>query len=182
MLVSKAGILFGPYDILVVDPPWEYGNVQHADGQETSSAGRHYPTMPPHELAALDVPSVMAPDSLIYMWATGPQLEVAMWLLREWKSPFKTVGFVWEKERVNPGAYTMSSCEFVLVGKRGSIPKPRGTRNERQFLSEPRTTHSTKPEEIQTRIDRMHPGQRKLEMFARRRREGYDVFGNEVPT
>jgi N6-adenosine-specific RNA methylase IME4 len=99
-----------------------------------------------------------------------------------WGFKYKTVAFVWEKQKTNPGNYTMSQCELCLVGKRGKIPGPRGTRNERQFISEMRTRHSTKPTEIRNRIVRMFPTQRKIELFARNTSEGWDVWGNEVET
>ena len=92
--------------------------------------------------------------------------------------PTMTLGQL--KERVNPGFYTMSQCELCLVGKRGKIPRPRGARNERQLVRELRGVHSTKPEEVAVRIGRMFPEQRKIELFARRAREGWDVWGNEV--
>jgi N6-adenosine-specific RNA methylase IME4 len=67
-----------------------------------------------------------------------------------------------------------------LVGKRGKIPTPRGSRKERQFLSELRREHSQKPDEIRNRIEKMFPTQKKLEMFARTATPGWSVFGNEV--
>ena len=74
----------------------------------------------------------------------------------------------------------MSSCEYVLVGKKGSIPKPRGSRNEQQFLAEERTHHSAKPAEIRNRITRMHPTQKRIELFARVKVFGWDSWGNQL--
>jgi N6-adenosine-specific RNA methylase IME4 len=74
----------------------------------------------------------------------------------------------------------MSQTEFVLAATRGNIPKPRGARNVRQFLSERRTKHSRKPKEVRDRIEAMFPTQRKIELFARERVPGWDAWGNEV--
>ena len=43
----------------------------------------------------------------------------------------------------------------------------------------PHNSHSTKPEFFQDLIEQVAEAPR-LEMFARREREGWDVFGNEV--
>jgi N6-adenosine-specific RNA methylase IME4 len=92
------------------------------------------------------------------------------------------VAFVWHKGKTNPGFYTMSETELCLVFKRGKIPTPRGSRNERQFLYETRREHSRKPEEIRKRIERMFPSQSKYEMFARTQTPGWDTFGNQTNT
>ena len=170
------------YSIIYADPPWSYGNTQFnpATTNHTSSADMHYPTMSPSELKELDIPSICADDCLLFMWTSSPHLQIAIELGNAWKFEYKTIGFVWEKEITNPGFYTMSSVEVCLVFKKGKIPSPRGSRNIRQFLSEKRTAHSKKPDEIRKRIVDMFPTQKKLEMFARKKFDGWDSWGNEL--
>ena len=67
-----------------------------------------------------------------------------------------------------------------MVFKRGRIPQPRGARNIRQFISEKRTKHSKKPNEVRHRIEQMFPTQRKIELFAREFADGWDVWGLDV--
>ena len=50
----------------------------------------------------------------------------------------------------------------------------------RQAIVEPRREHSRNPDEIHDRIERLVAGPY-LEMFARRRRAGWTVWGNEIP-
>ena len=40
--------------------------------------------------------------------------------------------------------------------------------------------HSKKPDEVRKRIEEMFPTQKKIELFARQKTEGWDVWGNEV--
>ena len=117
---------------------------------------------------------------LMFMWTSSPHLPVAIDLMKHWGFHYATIAFVWEKVRVNPGMYTMSSCEVCLVGKYKRIPLPRGARNVRQFLQKMRTKHSEKPPEIRDRIDKMFPKQKKIEMFARKTFDGWDAWGNEI--
>jgi N6-adenosine-specific RNA methylase IME4 len=120
-------------------------------------------------------------DCLIFMWSSSPHLVQALELMKGWGFEYKTVAFVWDKQKVNPGYYTMSQVELCLVGKRGKIPI-RGSRNERQFLSEMRRSHSQKPDAVRDRIARMFPNVRKVELFARVATTGWSVWGNEVET
>lgn len=47
------------------------------------------------------------------------------------------------------------------------------------LISEKRTTHSTKPETFYKMVDEICAG-RKLDYFARKKRDGWDVYGDEV--
>jgi len=174
-----------PYQIIYADPPWDYkGQTQHngKDGKSTGSSGVHYPTLTLSDLKQLPIQSISDPNGcLLFMWATSPHLDQAIDLLKSWGFSWATVGFVWDKQKVNPGFYTMSQCELCLIGKIGKIPLPRGARNIRQLVSEMRGKHSAKPDEVRYRIECMFPTQRKLEMFARESYVGWDCWGNECP-
>lgn len=54
-----------------------------------------------------------------------------------------------------------------------------GIHDERNFIIAPVREHSRKPDEQYQKIERLYPNAKKLELFARRRREGWDAFGNE---
>ena len=172
----------GTYSIILADPAWSYQNSQHrgSGDQLTGAARDHYPTMSVKEIAALPVESIAADDALLFMWTTGPLLADAVLVGASWGFAYATVAFVWEKGRLNPGSYTMSSTELCLVFRRGRIPKPRGARNVRQLIEAPRGRHSEKPAEARRRIEEMFPSQSKIELFARERVEGWDAWGNEV--
>lgn len=170
------------YEIIYCDPPWDYkGQTQHGGAGSDSSGGAvtHYPTMTLEQMKTqINLPA--ASSSLLFMWSSSPHLDQCIELGKAWGFQYATVAFVWDKQRVNPGFYTMSQCELCLVFKQGKIPAPRGARNIRQFLSELRTQHSRKPNEIRSRIEQMFPTQNKLEMFARTHAPGWDVWGNQT--
>ena len=171
------------YAVIYADPPWDYkGQLQHAgpDSGDTGGAIRHYSTMTSADLAGLPVLDIAEDDCLLFLWATSPHLDQAISLGKAWGFEWATVAFVWDKRRVNPGFYTMSQCELCLVFKRGKIPQPRGARNVRQLVSEPRGPHSVKPDEVRRRIERMFPEQAKIELFARAPVPGWDTWGDEI--
>ena len=173
------------YAVIYADPPWDYkGQLQHAGPGSGDSGGaiRHYDTVQLRDLMELEVSSIAAADALLFMWATSPHLDQAIDLGKAWGFAWATVAFVWDKQRVNPGFYTMSQCELCLVFKRGRIPAPRGARNVRQLVSERRSDHSRKPVEVRRRIEEMFPRQRKIELFARDADvHGWDTWGAEIP-
>jgi N6-adenosine-specific RNA methylase IME4 len=172
----------GKYDIIYADPPWDYaGKTQHNDKVGVKSAHDHYPCMTLTELKKLNVKDIANRNSILFLWTSSPHLPQALELMKSWGFEYKTIGFVWDKQRTNPGSYTLSQVEICLLGKRGIIPRP-FNRNQRQFLSSLREKHSKKPDEIRDRITRMFPSQKKIELFARKQVDDWDYWGNEIKT
>lgn len=173
------------YQIIYADPPWSYrGQNQNGFkgdvGYDSGGALHHYKTMSVQELISLPVADICDKDCLLFLWITSPCLKDGMRVAEGWGFKWATIAFIWDKQKTNPSYYTLSNFECCFVFKKGKIPQPRGTRNERQFLSSHRTKHSEKPAEIRKRIERMFPSQKKRELFARQKTEGWDVWGNEV--
>jgi len=169
------------YDIIYADPPWDYNNKKLlTNGKSTRDVKFHYPTVVLNELKCLPINNISNTNCLLFMWSSSPHLNQAIALGETWGFKYSTVAFVWNK--INPviGHYTMSSCELCLVFKKGKIPSPRGSQNERQFLQELKSKHSCKPHEIRDRISQMFPTQKKIELFARHKTKNWDYWGNEV--
>lgn len=80
------------------------------------------------------------------------------------------------------GFYTASNVEVVLLGRRGKPFRHARGRKASQLVFAPHgERHSQKPDEVQRRIEWMYPDATpRLELFGRRAREGWTVFGNEV--
>ena len=167
----------GKYDIIYADPPWSY---EQKVPTSLTAATDHYETMSNDEITDLPVSGITSDDSLLFMWAVSPNLDVAIEVGKSWGFDYKTVAFVWDKQLPVSGFYTMSQCELCLVFKRGRIPSPRGKRNIKQFLSCKRSSHSYKPDQIRCGITEMFPEQSKIELFARHRFPGWDCWGNEI--
>jgi len=181
------------YDIIYADPPWDYGGKMQFDKSSKSadqidlsrnifisSANFKYPTLKTKELKKIPIYEIASDDCLLFMWVTNPHLAQGIELGSAWGFEYKTVAFVWDKMVHNPGQYTLSYCELCLVFKRGKIPRPRGARNIKQLVRIPRGEHSQKPIEVMGNIEAMFPSQAKIELFARDRPPGWDVWGLDV--
>lgn len=168
------------YDIIYLDPPWQYGG---SGGTKWLPASDYYDTMPLSDLMSMqsEINKISKDDCLLFMWCCGPTMSDAIALGQHWGFEYITVAFVWYKQRANVGNYTMSSCEFVLLFKKGKIPDDR-VRNPGtlQFLSCPIGQHSQKPYEIKNRITNMFPRSKKIELFSRNISKGWDCWGNAL--
>jgi len=171
------------YQIIYADPAWLYKCGTNHLTKESMINGKDdvpYSSMTTKAMQKLNVNKIADDNCLLFMWITSPFLQIGLNLIVDWGFKYSTVGFVWHKQRTNPGSYTISECELCIIAKKGKIPKPRGSRTVRQFLSKMRSKHSAKPSEIRKKIELMFPTQNKIELFAREKTEGWDVWGNEV--
>jgi N6-adenosine-specific RNA methylase IME4 len=72
----------------------------------------------------------------------------------------------------------MKGTELCLLGRRGKV-KP-VEHNVRQLVEATRYSHSQKPDEVRDRIVQLMGDLPRIELFAREKTEGWDVWGNEV--
>lgn len=163
--------------IVVADPPWRFAS--NSEAKPGRNAMRHYPCMSVDQIAALDVPACLARKALLFMWTTAPMLVQSLPVLDAWGFEYVSQ-LVWVKDKTGTGYWARSRHEIVLIGKRGSFPCPKPAPFPDSVIIAPVREHSRKPPELQDRIDAVWPDQRKLEIFARQRRSGWEAFGNQV--
>jgi N6-adenosine-specific RNA methylase IME4 len=72
--------------------------------------------------------------------------------------------------------------EIALVGVRGKIYTHLENKSQRSVMFGENIKHSAKPEELQDRLDLMFPTASKIELFARRDRDGWLCLGDECPS
>lgn len=137
------------------------------------------------EIKALPVQEIAAEDSVIFLWATFPMLNEALTVMEAWGFKYKTVGFTWVKrtKKGKPwnwgmGNWTRSNAEVCLLGVRGK-PK-RVSAGVHSVLDDPIGRHSEKPDTARQRIVKLLGDVPRIELFAREKAPGWDVWGNEV--
>ncbi len=172
------------YQLIYADPPWHF-RVRSEKG-EGRSAKNHYPVMSLDDINALPISKIAAKNSVLLIWAIDPMLDVAFEVIKAWDFKFKTVGFYWVKENIKSpgfftglGYYTRANPEQCLLATRGAGLK-RKDRSVQRLLVAPRGRHSEKPLEAYRRIERLFGNVSRVELFARCRQAGWDVFGNQV--
>ena len=181
------------FDIIYADPPWHYNGKLQFDksskGRETldtskklfiSTSGFKYPMLKTSEMMQIPINEISKDDCILFMWTSNPHLAQAIELGEAWGFEYRTVAFVWDKMNHNPGKYTLSNCELCLLFKRGRIPTPRGARNVQQLVKSRRKEHSEKPIEVIQGIEKMFPHQKRIELFAKEKTEGWTAWGLDL--
>src|SRR6516162_8095403 len=167
------------YDSLVADPPWPFET--WSDAGQRKSASQHYRTMPVSDIKALPIGELLKKDAVVFLWATAPRLPQALAALECSGIAYKT-HLIWRKVtrtgkvRMGCGFWARTMHEVVLLG---TVGKPRKITFSSIFDGIARE-HSRKPDEFYQMVTERTPGYRRVDLFARERRDGWDVWGDEV--
>ena len=171
------------FGIVYADPPYSYRVWNKKDAGRTAES--HYPTMDVEKICALPVADIAAEDSVLFLWATFPNLPQAFEIIKAWQYTYKTVAFTWvKKNRKSPGYFvslghwTRANAEVCLLATRGH--PQRISKSVRQLIVSPVGRHSQKPDEARTRIVELLGDLPRVELFAREKVEGWSAWGNEV--
>jgi N6-adenosine-specific RNA methylase IME4 len=168
------------YQIIYADPPWSY-----ADQGCQGTMANHYSGMAIEDICALPVESILDKNCILFLWATYPMLPEALQVIEAWGFQYKTIAFQWLKLNKKNwgwfyglGRWTRGNTEPCLLATRGK-PK-RIAPDVFQIIDSPITKHSQKPGEVRKRIIKLVGDLPRIELFARQKTDGWDVWGNEI--
>jgi N6-adenosine-specific RNA methylase IME4 len=164
------------YDVIVIDPPWDMQKIER--DVRPNQVAFDYPTMSEEELAEFDVPSISADDCHLFCWTTHKFLPSALRLVEAWGFRY-VMTMVWHKPGgFQPIGLPQYNCEFALYARKGS-PRFVDTKSFFACFEAPRREHSRKPDEFYDVIRRVTDG-RRIDVFSRENRDGFEQFGNEA--
>ena len=169
------------YKIIYADPPWSYNDRALAGNR---GACCKYPVMSTYEISRLPVEEISDDDScILFLWTTWPILQDALDVIKAWGFKYKTAGFVWIKKNENGtlfkgmGHWTRANSELCLLATKGN-PK-RIDCSVGQIIMSVQKEHSAKPDVIRNKIVQLCGDLPRIELFARAKAHGWDVFGND---
>ena len=126
------------------------------------------------EIKAIKLPA--AEDCILFLWTTHKFMRYSFEVLDKWG--FREVAIItWVKDRIGLGSWLRSQSEFCIMAVKGS-PKVTLT-NQSTVVYGLMREHSRKPDEFYKMVESLCTG-RKLDYFAREKREGWEVFGNDT--
>jgi N6-adenosine-specific RNA methylase IME4 len=170
------------YNIVYADPPWTYKDKALAGDR---GACCKYDVMSLQNLCALNISSITAKDAVLFMWVTMPMLNKCFTVIDHWGFTYKTVAFTWVKKNrkadslfMGMGNWTRANAELCLLATKGK-PK-RISASVHSIITTPIEGHSKKPDCTRDRIIQLCGDLPRVELFARQKVDGWDVFGNEV--
>jgi len=183
-----AGLELFAYDLIMADPPWHFR--LRSEAGEAKSPQAQYETMPIEAIAAMPVGHLAARDCVLFLWCTWPLLldggdasrSPVGEVIRSWGFRYVTGG-AWHKKTAGgrtsfgTGYRARSSCEPFLIAIAGT---PDTSRSERNLIEGLAREHSRKPEEAFAWCERYIAGARRLELFSRQSRPGWDAWGIEA--
>lgn len=165
------------YHTIVADPPWDVlAGPPWSSNQKSQPLV--YPTMSIDEIKALDVGAWAEDDCQLYLWTINKYLKQAFEIAESWGFKFSTL-LTWVKKPhgIGLGGAYVQTCEYVLFCHKGRVDHQ--TRIDTTWWLCKRRKHSEKPSEMLDIFEAVGKSPY-LELFARQRREGWDVWGNEV--
>jgi N6-adenosine-specific RNA methylase IME4 len=165
----------GPFYVLVVDPPWDYGR-----GSDPSHrAANPYPAMSLEQIKAEPIPQRAAADSILWLWTTNGFLRQAFEVLDAWGFTYR-VALTWIKPKMGTGDWLRGQTEHCLMATRG---KPVVTlTNQATALHGAARGHSRKPDEFYALVEKLCPCPEngRVDWFGRTARPGWISHGNEI--
>jgi N6-adenosine-specific RNA methylase IME4 len=166
------------FQVIYADPPWQYRN-KKTGGSMKSGAEQKYPTMTFAEICALPIKDIAEKDSVLFLWVTTPMMEEGLAVMKAWGYRYKTKIY-WRKiMSLGMGFWFRGQVEELWLCTRGKVKAFRC--QVANHIQTKVLRHSEKPEEFRILIEKATAQMpRRVELFARKKTDGWDVFGNEV--
>lgn len=183
LAVAPLPTVDGGFKTIMADPPWRFQNRTGKVAPEHRRLDR-YSTMSLDDIKSLPVQDVAADNAHLYLWVPNALLPDGLAVMEAWGFRYVS-NIVWAKRRKDGGPdgrgvgfYFRNVTELILFGVRGSMRTLSPARSQVNMLETRKREHSRKPDEQYELIEQCSPGPF-LEMFARSRREGWKVWGDE---
>jgi N6-adenosine-specific RNA methylase IME4 len=168
----------GKYQVIYADPPWPYNAEQHGREAQKTVLADHYGSKSIEWLCDLPIRDLAAPNAVLFLWTTSPKIfEGAQQVIDAWGFEYKS-SMVWDKVKHNVGYYVSVRHEFLLICTKGSC-LPDNRKLYDSVVTVERTGHSEKPDRFYEIIEDLYHG-RKIELFARKKRSGWESWGNQL--
>lgn len=185
MIINDLNDIKETYGLIYADPPWKQSKGGKKSVRENSSGKPlDYPTCSLDEIKEhlrLATESTTE-NSILFLWTIDKYLFEAQQIA-------ESLGYklharmIWDKVTGIPAAFTVRyGHEYLLYMYKGKLtPVAKDERGKIHTVFRERATkHSKKPDIAYEIIERLYPDLKKLEMYARETRDGWDSFGNEV--
>jgi N6-adenosine-specific RNA methylase IME4 len=160
------------FGTIYADPPWRYQN----QGTRASTGNHYAGDMSVEEICAMPIPELCAEKCHLHLWTTNAFVFECPKIFEAWGFEFKS-SFVWVKPQMGIGNYWRNSHEIMLLAVKGG--QTALNKGQKSWIECSRGKHSAKPDAVRHSIEKLSPGPF-LELFGRKKVEGWTVFGNQV--
>lgn len=173
------------YDLILADPPWKQSRGGKKSARKNSSGrAMDYSVCTLEEIKAhlAQATALTEHNAVLFLWTIDKYLIDAQRMA-------ESLGYklharmIWNKVTGIPAAFTIRyGHEYLLYMYKGKLrPVAHDERGRiHTVFTERVKRHSQKPEISFEIIQRLYPDERKIELYARQERAGWDCWGNEV--
>lgn len=165
------------YKTIYADPPWE----QKMSGNYRIRTHRNkklmYKTMSVNEIKELPINDIAETGCHLWLWTTNQYLRQGFDVMESWG--FKYLAPITWTKPSGCGNWFVHTTQTCLFGYKEKCIFPRDRYKPTTFISGLPKRHSKKPDSFYSFIESIS-GEERIELFARGKRLGWDVWGNEV--
>lgn len=164
------------YDVLYADPPWDVKKIIRKS-RPNQKENLDYPTMSLHEIKSMPVIEISKENSVLFLWTTHAFLPHAFDVMKSWGFKYQRT-ITWDKGNGMCLFGFHHRTEFLLFGYKGKIEMYPKRKAMPTVISAKSNRHSEKPQIFRDLIEPFVA--ERIELFARKKTEGWDAWGNEV--
>jgi len=166
------------YNVIYADPPWEVKR-----GPDWNSNGPSkplpYPIMTIEEIKNLPVKDLADKNCYLFLWTINKYIKESYEVAEKWGFKVSCM-LTWCKPRhgIGIGGTFIQTSEHLLFCRRGTQKALK--RIDTTWFEHKRLKHSEKPEMFRELINSVSGDVPKVELFARTKTNGWDIWGNEI--
>tara|TARA_Y100000034_G_C6625317_1_gene272745 strand:- start:29 stop:553 length:525 start_codon:yes stop_codon:yes gene_type:complete len=166
------------YNIIYVDPAWNVKNGWSSTSRLPQNLP--YPTMSLKEIENLPIKNISEKNCKLFIWTINKYLPETFNIIKKWDFNYSTT-LLWIKK---PRGYGLggafaTNVEYLIYAKRGKVNFKK--KNNTCWWHFDRSEHSKKPNFYRDLISKtFNEKDKKIELFARTKVDGWDCWGNEV--
>lgn len=163
------------YKTIVIDPPWPVKKIIRK--VRPNQKEMDYETMSLEEIKNLQISLISADNSVLFLWTIQKYLPYSFDILSSWGFKYQRT-LTWDKSNGMCLFGFHHRTEFCLFGYHGKLemyPRRKAIPTIFQAKSE---RHSAKPDIFYEMISVFDTP--RIDIFARKQRNNYDVWGDEV--
>ena len=169
------------YQIIYADPPWDLGSGGD-DKWGSISNGKSrlkYPHMNIQDIINIPVKEIADKNCHLYLWTINKYLKETFEVLENWGFKFSCM-LTWCKppHGIGLGGTYIQTTEHLFFCRRGTLKAKK--RIDTTWFEHKRHKHSVKPQMFRDMVVDVSGDIPRIELFARNKTEGWDVWGNEV--
>jgi len=184
LICELYGLGAGKYRTILIDPPWRMQDFAYKKVNEGQKL--EYNTMSLEEIKALPISTLAAENCDLFCWTTQTFLPDTFEIIKAWGFKYH-ITLTWDKGSGLTMFGFQRRTEFCLYAYKGKLgieregkAIPTKIEDIPDLFTEKSKMHSRKPLILYKYIE-MKTNPPRLEIFARSKRAGWDVWGNQAP-